>query len=309
MAIPIKVSRNFQTLKILSIFAVVTGHYFKNLEVLWAPVTLGLFVFAYSSAYFTTIKYGEKFDKRQYWLNKVSRVLTELVITNIFLLILLVFQGEKGIFCWQTIVNFFGLTGFLNWFRIENPSPLGKGLWFLTLLWIFYAVYPFVVRWFRVRYTACILAFIFFICAYCMSRYIVVGHALFFTANAFVFGIFTAKTKMVSYRISLLILTSSFLAMILLNFVISFKMINFILIFSFSASLVICLEYIDIHPFIHKVGGYFSDCILQIYLIHSYFFLHLSDQVLIDFAISLIMICLISKILKNICLKIHLSEV
>jgi len=302
-----KTSQNFQTLKVLSIFAVVTGHYFENIEVLWIPVTVGLFIFAYSSAYFTTIKYDEKFDRRQYWLNKVSRVFKELVITNIFLLIFLVSQGEKDIFCWQTTVNFFGLTGFLNWLRIENPSPLGKGMWFMTLLWVFYSVYPSVVTWFRVKFTACILAFVSLVCAYCLNQHIVIGHALFFTANAFVFGICTAKIKTgFSYRTSLLILISSFLAMVLLNFAISFKTINFILIFLFSASLVNCLKYIDIHPFIHKVGDYFSDCILQIYLIHGYFFLHLSDQMLTDFAISLTMICLISKMLKKICLKISL---
>ncbi len=35
------------------------------------------------------------------------------------------------------------MTGFLNWLDIENNSPFGAGMWFLTLLLIFYAFFPF----------------------------------------------------------------------------------------------------------------------------------------------------------------------
>lgn len=72
-----KISINFQILKVFSILMVVAGHYFKEVGGLWVPVTVGSFIFAYSSAYFTTIKYGTQFDVKVYLKKKTSRILLE----------------------------------------------------------------------------------------------------------------------------------------------------------------------------------------------------------------------------------------
>ena len=48
-------SFNYSVFKVLSILMVVTGHWHFNFQLpLWIPITIGLFIFAFSSALFTT---------------------------------------------------------------------------------------------------------------------------------------------------------------------------------------------------------------------------------------------------------------
>ncbi len=132
-----KISQNFTVAKFLSILLVVLGHFPKSFDI-WVVVTIGLLVFSYSSGFFTFLKYNGDFDKKLFLLRKAERLAINLAVINIFLLILFLIRGENGIWTWQTIINVLGLNGFLNWFRIPNPSPYGGGMWFFTLLLIFY---------------------------------------------------------------------------------------------------------------------------------------------------------------------------
>ena len=51
-------------------------------------------------------------------------------------------QGREGLLSFGTLPSLLGLNGILNWSGVPNPSPYGYGLWFLTVLWGYYALYP-----------------------------------------------------------------------------------------------------------------------------------------------------------------------
>ncbi len=53
------VSCNFSIAKIQAIIVVVIGHFFNGL--VWIPTTFGLFVFTFSSGFFTSQKYQNSF--------------------------------------------------------------------------------------------------------------------------------------------------------------------------------------------------------------------------------------------------------
>ena len=57
-----KISRNFQIAKVLAILLVVVGHFGLGVS-LWQLVTVGLFVFGFSSGYFTSAKYRDPNDR------------------------------------------------------------------------------------------------------------------------------------------------------------------------------------------------------------------------------------------------------
>ena len=44
------------------------------------------------------------------------------------------------------MLAFPGLSGVLRWLDMERVTPMGNGLWFLTLLWLFYMLFPLLQR-------------------------------------------------------------------------------------------------------------------------------------------------------------------
>ena len=108
--------------KVLSIFTVVLGHSHLLPVNIWVTVTIGLLVFSFSSGYFTSLKYNGDFSKKEFWLKNGKRLGVNLIVINVFLLILFLIQGRSGIWTWHTIVNMLGLNGFLNWFYIQNTG-------------------------------------------------------------------------------------------------------------------------------------------------------------------------------------------
>ena len=141
---PADVSYNFHVAKVLSILMVATGHYFGGL--LWIPTTIALFIFAFSSGYFSALKYRGDFSIGKFWTAKILRLGYSLLFINAFLVILFLFQGRTGIFSFDSVLGMFGLSAALSWFGLPYHSPFGEGLWFLTVLWLFYLAYPLVER-------------------------------------------------------------------------------------------------------------------------------------------------------------------
>src|SRR5471032_2893628 len=139
-ALDARVSLNFSVAKVVAIFTVLLGHWFSP-SILWIPVTIGLFIFAYSSGYFTARIYGARLDIRRFWVNKLERLGIRYWVTLGFLDVVVMIRGGR-LFHWHTLVHLFGLSGVLNWLDIHNRSGLGAGLWFFTLLLVFYLVYP-----------------------------------------------------------------------------------------------------------------------------------------------------------------------
>ena len=67
-------SRNFRFAKALAIVFVFSGHFGTGIPGFWMLVSIGLFVFAFSSAYFTSAKYHEVLDLRAFWKCKLLRL-------------------------------------------------------------------------------------------------------------------------------------------------------------------------------------------------------------------------------------------
>ena len=61
---------------------------------------------------------------------------------------------------------------------------------------------------------------------------------------------------------------------------------------------------IIIKEWVHKGAVFFSGCILEIYLIHGYFFMTPTHNRIIDFSLSLFTIVLLAKILSMIAVKL-----
>ena len=184
-------SRVFDILKFGSICLVFFGHFFaEQIPLIWIPVTTALLVFSFSSGYFTHLKYKDHLDVTAFWKNKMHRLGIKLIIINGFLLLVFVLQDKPGIWTWQTLVNMAGLTGILNWFYIPNPSPFGRGLWFFTLLIVFYLAYPWLRR-IQPRHGKMSMVFFLFL-AYALSRFHDPGHALYLTIAGFISGVCVA---------------------------------------------------------------------------------------------------------------------
>ncbi len=294
------ISRNFTTLKALSILIIVSGHFFRG-TFLWIPATFGLLIFAHSSAYFTALKYKNSFSIQRYWLQKIYRLGVNLFVINLFLLWLFILESKNGIWTWQTIVGLFGMSGFLNWLRLPNPSPFGAGVWFLTLLLLFYAIYPLLDKLFKRRWFVIFVFFSSAIFLNWLNSKIAVGHALWSTIFAFIYGFAIARTDLrLPKKITIPVTFILVILIILLNYYLKIKTFNFILLISVFCFFMLWVEYLPLPERFSVFGKFLSKYIFEIYLIHTYLFLKLTGIQSIDFLSSLILIGSISIVLARI---------
>jgi hypothetical protein len=295
------VSRNFQVAKVLSILSVVLGHSHLLPVNIWVPVTIGLLIFSFSSGYFTSLKYNGNFSRKEFWLKKGRRLGVNLAVINIFLFILFLIQGRSGIWTWHTIVNLLGLNGFLNWFYIRNISPFGAGMWFFTLLLVFYLFYPVLERLNRNKIISYLFVVLFVIAAFYLNKHIIYGHALWLTACGFVIGVFCAKNDIsISLNVSGLILGGVLAAMLSFNYLFGLKDYNFFFILFFAVFGIFSFINLKLSALLVVSASYFSGCLLEIYLIHTYLFVKPTGYRFADFAISLLLILTSAKILQTI---------
>lgn len=156
--VPPFVSYNFQFAKVAALFAVIAGHYAQAHEhpwsvFLWIPAQVGLAVFGFSSGYFSALRYREGFSLQAFWRAKIPRLLAPLLVADVFLLAILLVQGRENVFHWHTLPALLGLNGVFLWAQDPPQTPLGKGLWFFTLLWLFYLAFPVLEKVNRSRLT------------------------------------------------------------------------------------------------------------------------------------------------------------
>jgi hypothetical protein len=258
--------------KVLAILLVATGHFFSD-SLLWIPITGGLFTFAWSSALFTTLKHGKQINVAAFWHSKLKRLGLHLLLIQAFLLVLVFIQGRDGIFTWQTLVHLAGQSGWLNWFGIRNASPLGAGLWFLTLLLIFYLAFPLLARLQRNVRASSIMTFITVAAACWLSHIVDIGHSLWITAAAFVLGIHCAFHPLRgSAKFWLTLSVVSALTMGLLNLGPCIRVANPALIMLCALAAVQWLEKTNF-PLPAGPLARLTPCVLEIYLSHTYLFM------------------------------------
>jgi hypothetical protein len=283
---------------------VLTGHFFKEYNLLWVPVAVGLLIFSFSSGYFTSIKYNGNYSKKEFWKKKFERLGISLLVINLVLLIIFLIQGRSGIMTWHSLVNVIGLNGVFSWFKISNQSPFGAGMWFFTLLLIFYLFYPLIER---MKQTTLSLFTIIFICiAYYLNRHVHLGYALWLTSCGFIIGVWAEKTdekisSMVCWTIAIIILFIMFLT----NFLYDLKSLNFICILTFSLALIGAVKDFKVPDIINQFSLFFSGCLLEIYLLHGYLFVTPTANRLINLMVSVGLIIFVSKLVSSVSFKLN----
>ena len=309
-------SYNFGIAKAVAILLVFTGHFGTGVDFFWIPVALGLFVFGFSSAYFTSAKYHDSLRLGPFWRNKLYRLAPNVLVINAFLLALFLVEGRPGIWTLQTPVNVLGLTGFLNWFRLVNTSPFGAGLWFFTLLLLFYATYPILRRLSRSRPALYVTTCASLVAAVVLDHYVTMGHALWLSAWGFVFGVFVQRTgpggkPVVSAAVGLVLAA----AMLALNLALGVKTLNFYFIVAMSACAVLWLKDARLPAWPLRPFGVVSGIILEVYLIHSYLYVPPTGYAFVDYLLSLALVLVVARLLNRVasmirrCLRSRLARV
>ncbi|MDX9785235.1 MAG: acyltransferase family protein [Desulfobacterales bacterium] len=294
MNINTNISRNFSVLKLFSILMVFCGHFFHEIPILWIPVTVGLLIFSFSSGLFTSVKYTGAYSIKKFWTNKLKRLGASFCVINAVLFLLFMVQNKQGLWSWHTLINILGLNGLLNWFYINNISPFGRGMWFLTLLLLFYLVYPFLEKLNKKAMVITSIAFVF--AAYYLNGYHGYGHALWLTACGFILGVLTGKNGMkMPPKTGRLFSVIFFLIMMGLNIFFKFSALNFFLLLLFSVSLIFSTCDVVISDKWYQIMSPFTGCIFEIYLLHSYLSVTPTQIRIIDFIISLTLVVFLSR--------------
>jgi hypothetical protein len=282
-------SFNYRVAKVLAIYMVVTGHWFGG--PLWIPVTVGLFLFAFSSGMFTACRYGHQLDRAAFWRNKLQRLGLRYWIILGALALLLAWQG-RTVLHWHSLVHAAGLSGFLNWFGVRNHSALGAGLWFFTLLLLFYVSYPLLARLCASRAAAAVTALAALGAALVLEQTLPMGHELWLTAAAFVVGVAYGR-HLPPWRAGWLGWTV--LAVVgatgLLNVVLHVKMFNTLLIVLAGLALCAWLDKTALprNALTRLIAG-LDAIVLEVFLIHMYLFVRPTGQSLLDFVLSVALI-------------------
>lgn len=266
-----KISRNFAAAKVGSCLMIIAAHHFPG-TVLWVPAVVGLFVFGYASGFFTAARYTGPFSLRPFWGRKMQRLGWDLLVIDSFLLILFLAQGTRGLTSWHTLLSLFGLNGFLDWLGIPNRSPYGAGLWFFTLLLLFYLVYPVLERINRRRAPACALLAVSVPACLALHYLLPMNHTLWMTALSFILGVFAFRYRpSVHIAIPTFTVLASALAMLLLNLH-KVYVLDFPLVLTGAVGLVMCLTTAALPDRFVALFIPLSGCLLEMYAIHWYLF-------------------------------------
>lgn len=294
-----RISFNFSVAKVLAILLVVAGHFFTGVP-LWIPVTIGLFVFAYSSAYFTSRKYRSGFSTRSFWASKAWRLGIPFWVTQFSLLMLFLLTGKSGIWTWQTVIHWLGQSGWLNWFALPNPSPFGSGLWFLTLLLLFYLAYPAIDRWNAVGTRAKISVSVAFAVALVLQHSVDVGHMLWVTAFAFWYGAYAGRYSVGGTDWTWLVVGVAIAAVLFGLNAAGLKALNIPLLAGVAIAFVHWLEKVSLPKKYLSWLQWLSPCVLEIYLIHTYLFVDQGWSLPVRFIVSILLIIISAQLLAQL---------
>lgn len=290
-----RISLNFSVAKVIAILTVTTGHWYAG-TLLWIPVTFGLIVFAFSSGYFTAAIYGPDVQRRQFWSKKLQRLGLRYWLILVFLTIVIALKG-KTVMHWHSAVHFAGLSGVLNWAGIPSESGLGLGLWFFTLLLIFYLTYPYLARAMSTR-AALAIVLVAFLAAVYLEENVKVGHELWLTAFGFIAGVgWGLYRPAVSSRVMLLLTIVLWSALLLLNLT-GIKSWNTFLIAAGGTSVAAWLAVTSLPRWqIMSALAKLEKYVLEIFMVHQYLFFHPTGIDPIDFGLSLVLILIVSMVL------------
>lgn len=290
MSIDRTVSRNFETAKVAAILAVTCGH-FLPYAWLWIVASIALCLFGFASGYFTALIYGSSPQPLAFVRNKLRRLGPDLLAINLLLLALFLWQGQAHIFSWQSLLGVFGLSGWLNWLYLPNPSPFGAGLWYFTLLLLFYLGYPLLTRLLRGGPAGSLALFALLLLALLLSERVRYGHMLWFTAFSFCFGVAHANQRWQGgWKHSLLLLTALLSGFVLAWWLFGAPLKGLLLVGLASLLAIQLLLSVALPDWLHAPFRPFGACVLEIYFLHTYLFVHPSGMPIPDLLASLALI-------------------
>lgn len=298
-AISPAVSRNFSFAKVVAILTVATGHWFTG-TILWIPVTFGLLVFAFSSGYFTSAIYGANIDRERFWRKKLERLGLRFWVVMLFI-VAFGTMPNTTIWHWHSLVHLAGLTGVLNWIQVKNESTLGNGLWFFTLLLLFYLAYPYLAQASRTKRSAAMVLAGGFVIAVSLEENIKVGHELWLTAYAFIAGVAWGAHRPRLPAMWALALTLSLWGALLVLNVVGIKFLNTVLLAAGGLSVAVWLTVVQLPQWsvIDKIAV-LDRYVLEIFLVHMYLFIKPTGNQIADFLISLCLIIVVSVLLGRL---------
>jgi peptidoglycan/LPS O-acetylase OafA/YrhL len=271
-----QISENFSVAKLLAILLVATGHYFDG-SLLWVPVSIGLFVFSFSSGYFSAGRYRGRLDIRKFWSSKFRRLLPAIFIVNIILLLFFLWQGKSGIWHPHTLLAWFGLSGIIDWFGIRNASPFGNGLWFLTVLLLFYVAYPLVNGICTSRNSTFVFIACFAVICFVGQLHAPQPYMLWLTVFGFGFGVFASRVNWRPSRFFAFLSLIVIVALFLTANIYGFKQFNILFIAAMSMATVAILLCVPLRESYIGPLALWMPCVLEIYLLHTYVFVRLPE--------------------------------
>lgn len=298
-------SANARVFKPLAILCIVFGHFHASggqrvtvLEYWWNVSAIALIYFTICSAYFTRIKYRDDLSVMEFWKNKARRLGAKLLLVNVFLLVLFVLRGREDIWNAYSLVNVFGMTGFLNWFGVRNQSPFGAGLWFLTLLFLFYAAYPGLRR----LYAGCSssgLTLVFVATCLVLDRTVPVGHTLWLTMAGYFVGMHLAESRVAGRAWAIVAAMACLFVLFVVFNALQFKIANGFFLVSLAALFFVLTTHVAFHETRLRVLGVLDEAVLEIFMLHTYLFVHLTKICALDFMLSLAVILAIAVVLAR----------
>lgn len=282
------VSLNFSVAKVVAIFTVVASHWFTDLP-LWILATIALFLFGFSSSFFTGRLYGTDVDVRAFWKKKVQRLGVRYWLILAVLSVLLVIQG-RDIWHWHSLVHVAGLSGILNLFA-PSQSALGRGLWFFTLLLFFYALYPLLAKRLVASTRTTVVLAVTVAGLLALNEVVRLGFALWLTMIGFILGIYVGVNQLrLRTRAVDAVLLATPLLLGFTNAVLGISALNIPLLGLFALALSLRLTIPAMPLTLLRPLVTLEAFLLEIYLIHSYLFVRPTGNSALDFGISLVLI-------------------
>lgn len=292
------ISHNFEIGKVIAILVVVCGHFIPP-SPFWVVVSVALSLFAFSSGYFTALIYGPSPNLLSFWRNKFLRLGPNLVAINLILLTIFIIQNRPNILHWHSILGILGLSGWLNWLHLPNVSPFGAGLWYFSLLLLFYALYPLLTKLLCAGITGKAASFALLLITLYLSEKIKYGHMLWLTAFCFSFGVVFANQQWKAGWKNTLHLSSALMLAFLLGSIFFSAPTKSLIVITFASLCSIQILLTAALPnWLYSPLKPISACVLEIYFLHSYLFIHPSGLIVIDLLASLGLILSLSIITK-----------
>ncbi len=93
----------------------------------------------------TMLNYGPFLIKR------FTRIYISLALCLSVVLSLYAYIGKQHLLVQQTLLHYMGLSAFIEILAVDNKSPIGAGLWFITIIMALYLLLPMLAALFRHR--------------------------------------------------------------------------------------------------------------------------------------------------------------